>query len=397
MASLEKPKKLKDDSWSIKIKIESGSDSKGNRLPRINTCYRSKPGVKEKTAIREAELYAIELEDKVKRGIYIADKYTLGEYMDYVLDEKYANGYLKKNTYSEDIRKAKRIKRYIGNIKLNKLKPSDIDYMLSSIREEGNLITGEPLNNKTIKEYYLLVSATLDWAFEHGLVNENIAKRVRAPRIKKKETEFYDNEEITTILNAISHEQPRSKAFISVLFFTGLRKGEILGLEWKNLNESEGTITVEKTYNYNSTNGLFFDTPKTEKSKRTVCLPKEVVSILKEYKAWQLENQKLRFGEYFNDEGYIFTQDNGAPIHPDNVKRILEEVEKNHPEIPHLKCHKFRHSVASYLIYKGHDVATVSKMLGHSNIATTLNYYTHAIPQGQRELADTLSDLVKRA
>ncbi len=62
-----------------------------------------------------------------------------------------------------------------------------------------------------------------------------------------------------------------------------------------------------------------------------------------------------------------------------------------------MKCHKFRHSVASYLIYMGHDIATVSKMLGHSNIGTTLNYYTHAMPQGQRELANTLSDLVKRA
>lgn len=128
-----------------------------------------------------------------------------------------------------------------------------------------------------------------------------------------------------------------------------------------------------------------------------MCLPESVVKTLKEYRRWQLENQILKYGEYFQDGGYIFTQENGLPIHPDNVNRILKEVERNHPELPHLKRHIFRHSVASYLIYEGHDVVTVSKMLGHASISTTLNYYAHAMPKGQRELADSLESFSKRA
>ena len=82
---------------------------------------------------------------------------------------------------------------------------------------------------------------------------------------------------------------------------------------------------------YNATNGLFFDSPKTDKSKRTVCIPRSVVNTLKEYRKWQIENPILRSGEYYDDQGFIFTQENGMPIHPDNVNRIQKEAEKNHP------------------------------------------------------------------
>ena len=114
---------------------------------------------------------------------------------------------------------------------------------------------------------------------------------------------------------------------------------------------------------------------------------------------WHLLNQgyqKLKYGEFYEDEGYIFTQDNGKPIHPDNLDRLFIPIEKKHPELPHIKCHEFRHSIATWLIGEGNDIASVSAMLGHSNPNTTLGFYTHATERGREAIAKSLSSLEER-
>lgn len=397
MATITNRGLKKNGSWSFLIRIDRGYDSKGNRLKRESHTWNSRQGIKESTARKEAEKYAYELEEQIKRGRFISDKRTFSEYMDYVLETKLDSGMIKKSTYSNSLWLGKKIKAEIGNIKVVDLKPIDITNMLSSIRSQGNSkYKDKPISEKTIREYFLLVSSILDFAFREGVVNENVASRVPRPRIKRKEVTYYEEHEIKAILEAAKEEPIRTQLIINLLCYTGLRRGELLGLEWKNLNEETQTIKIEKNIQYTSKMGVYVDEPKTEKSKRTLPLTPSLMQLFKEYKQWQLEYQKLKFGEYFIDEGYIFTQDNGKPIHPDNIDRFFAPMEKKHPELPHIRCHKFRHSIATWLIGEGNDIASVSAMLGHSSPNTTLGTYTHATERGRESIVKSLSTLQER-
>lgn len=397
MATITNRGQKKNGSWSFLIRIDRGYDSKGNRLKRESHTWNSKPGIKESTARKEAEKFAYELEEQFKRGLIISDKRTFSEYIDYVLDKKLESGMIKKSTYSNSLWLAKKVKAEIGDIRVIDLKPVDISNMLSSIRSQGNSkYKDKPISEKTIREYYLLVSSILDYAFREGVVSENVALRVPRPRAKRKEVSYYEENEIKAILEAVKDEPIKTRLFINLLCYTGARRGELLGLEWKNLDETTQTIRVEKNIQYTSKMGVYVDEPKTEKSKRTLILTPSIMELLNEYRQWQLEFQKLKYGEYFNDEGYIFTQDNGKPIHPDNIDRLFNPIEKKHPELPHIKCHKFRHSIATWLISEGNDIASVSAMLGHSNPNTTLGTYTHATERGREAIAKSLSTLEER-
>ncbi len=120
-------------------------------------------------------------------------------------------------------------------------------------------------------------------------------------------------------------------------------------------------------------------------------LPGETMQMLKQYKAWQAE-ERLRLGGYYQDRGFVFAADDGAPIHPSGIEKWLKGFSKRHG-LPHINPHAFRHTMASLLYFNGVDSVSISKRLGHTQVSTTADIYAHVIEEADQRNAEILSDI----
>lgn len=177
-----------------------------------------------------------------------------------------------------------------------------------------------------------------------------------------------------------------------MLLITGARRGEILGLKWSAVDFTNNRIHICNNVLYTPDRGIYQDTPKTESSIRWIALPQETMDLLEEWKTYQEADAKKKGAFYQNKEGLLFTQENGSPMCPDSVTTYLRRFsEKNN--LPHINPHKFRHTMASMLIYKHVDPVSVSKRLGHSQVSTTTDIYAHVIEEADQQNADLLAGI----
>ena len=251
--------------------------------------------------------------------------------------------------------------------------------------------TEESLSPSTIRKYHNLISAVLDQAMKEGLVPFNVAERTIKPKAKKTEAKYFQLEEVAAIREALETEPIKWKTFTHLLLITGARRGEILGLKWEWVDFTNNRIRLCNSIAYRSDVGVYEETPKTETSIRYVALPAETMQLLRHYRAWQA-SERLRLGEYYQDQGFVFTRDDGRPMHPDSANTWLDKFSKRH-NLPHINPHAFRHTMASMLYYNKIDSVSISKRLGHAQVSTTANIYAHVIAEADRQNADILSDI----
>lgn len=249
----------------------------------------------------------------------------------------------------------------------------------------------EPLSPATIRKYHNFISTVLDHAVKEGLIPYNAADRATKPKVKQREAEYFQPEQIAAIRDALELEPIKWKTFTHLLLITGARRGEVLGLSWENVDFQNNRIRLCMEVMYRADVGVYMETPKTEKSKRFVVLPAETMQLLKQYKAWQA-SEKLRLGTYYEDRGLVFARDNGLPLHPDSVNGWLNKFSKRHG-LPHIHPHAFRHTMASMLYFNGMDSVSISKRLGHAQTSTTANIYAHVIEAADQRNADILADI----
>lgn len=178
----------------------------------------------------------------------------------------------------------------------------------------------ESLSPSTIRKYHNLISAVLDQAVKEGLVPFNAAERTVKPKAKKIEAKYFQPEEVAAIREALEEEPIKWKTFTHLLLITGARRGEILGLKWDSVDFPNNRVHICNSIAYRPDVGVYEETPKTETSIRYVALPAETMQLLRQYKAWQAA-ERLRFGGYYQDQGFVFTRDDGHPMHPDSVNR----------------------------------------------------------------------------
>ena len=193
------------------------------------------------------------------------------------------------------------------------------------------------------------------------------------------------------IREALEKESIKWKMLVHLFLITGARRGEILGLKWDKIDFENYTINISNCILYSSERGVYEDTPKTPKSKRTISLPKETIELLMQYKTHQLR-ARLSLGTYYKNQNFVFTQDNGNPLHPDSVTTYLKRFSKKY-NLPHINAHAFRHTMASMLYYNGVDTVSISNRLGHAQPSTTANIYAHVIENSDKKNAAILSDV----
>lgn len=288
-----------------------------------------------------------------------------------------------------------RIIPVIGHIRLKDLRPDHLNDLYTTLAQDGqNKRTGGKLSAKSILEHHRLISAVLEQATKEGLVPFNVASRATLPKAERKEVNYFQPEQVAAIRDALELEPVKWRTITHLFLITGARRGEILGLKWENVDFDGNRIRICNSVLYRADRGIYEDTPKTSSSGRYVSLPAETMQLLRQYRAWQNE-ERLRLGEYFQYQGFVFCQDNGKPMHPDSVTSWLAKFSKRHG-LPHINPHAFRHTMASMLYFNHVDSVSISKRLGHSKVSTTTDIYAHVIEAADQQDADILADIFLR-
>lgn len=243
-----------------------------------------------------------------------------------------------------------------------------------------------------------LLSSVLEKAVKWQVLLYNPCRRVEAPKIEKKEAAYLDEVQAQELLNCLQSEPLQYRAIITLLLYSGMRRGELCGLEWSDIDFKNNIIDISRTSLYLSDRGVFDDETKTETSKRVIKIPSVAMDLLKEHRLQQTK-ELFKLGDKWIKSNKVFTQWNGKPIHPDTLTGWFAKfVKKNN--LPPIHLHSLRHTNATLLIASGADLRTVSKRLGHSNMTTTSNIYTHAIQSADERAAELLEDIlqpIKRA
>lgn len=250
-----------------------------------------------------------------------------------------------------------------------------------------------PLSPKTVLEHHRLISSILALAEKEMLIPYNPAAKATPPRPVKQEPNYFQPEMVYVILNAADTEPLKYCLFVYLAVSTGARRGELAGLKWDDVNLSTGQININHGLYYSSRRGIYEGTTKTGEH-RSLKIPVEVITLLKR---WQREQTEIRLlnGDRWQDCGYIFTQDDGRPMHPDTWTGWLKKFSQRHG-LPHINPHAFRHSAASALIANHVDVVTVSKVLGHASPNTTGKFYAHMIEDAKEAATETIADVLIR-
>ena len=354
---------------------------------------------------KEAKVELAKFVAEVEKGNVIeGNSITFEEFVE-IWKRDYGSKELAPTTYARYLAILKtRILPYFGKFKLDKIRPTGImkfydmldkDTQIRRIKSNNGYRTLKPLSQKTILEHHRLIRAMLHKAVYWQLLFNNPCERVQPPRSRKPKRRYYDDEQCKVLLsnlNELSTENIKYKVAITLTVFTGVRLGELMGLEWSDIDFTNGIVSINKSSQYLADKGVFTKTPKTESSIRDVAIPDFVVSLLEEYKSWY-EEQKSIYGELWTNSNRLFVQSDGKPMHPSTVSKWFVKFVKE-IGLPVINFHGLRHTNATLLISQNIDVAVVAARLGHAQITTTFNFYVHPIISHNKSAGNVLQNLL---
>ena len=257
------------------------------------------------------------------------------------------------------------------------------------------------LSAKTVRNYHNMIHVILQCAKDESVIRENPADSAKPPKVMKKEAEFFEIADILEIRSALEQIEPqfeKYKIMLYLLIDLGIRKGELTGICFEDIDFENRTITICHNIQYEEELGLYDDTPKNGKI-RVVSMSGEVSKALKDFIVRTRQIMILLHGseemvKEINPKGYIFTQENGDKVmNPSSLNHWLIKFETEY-NLPHIYPHKFRHSQASLLYASNIDMVTISKRLGHAQVSTTQNIYSHLMNGQDKKASDAVADLL---
>lgn len=381
MATIQK----RGDSYSIRVSC--GYDSTGKQVIQSMT-WKPEPKMTEKQIEKELNRQAVMFEEACNHGFQ--SKAIKFEVFAEEWFEEYAQPNLRNTTYERMLQLRKRVYAAIGHLRMDKITPRQIQAFVNSLSKDGaNEKTGKPLAPKTIRHNLSLISDVFSYAVKMGVVSDNPCSKVTIPKGEQKEKQIYTPEQVERFLVLLNDEPLKYRTFFNLMIYSGFRRGEMLGLEWKDVDFENNIISVRRTSNYTAKKGVYTDTTKTRKSQRTLKFPQEIMDMLKEYKAEQ-DEQALKYGDKWVETDRLYTKWNGEPMQNGTPYFWLSEFcEKN--DLPFYGIHSFRHLFASLLVNQGVDIVTVSGALGHSTVSTTSNIYCHMLQDAQAKVSNAVS------
>ena len=370
--------------------MSCGYDINGNHKEQSMT-WKPDEGMTKKQIEKELNRQAVMFEESVNHGF----KTSAMKFQELAEEwfENYAKNALRSTTYERMLQLTHRVYPAIGHLRIDKITARHLQGFVNSLAKEGaNEKTGKPLAPKTIRHNLSFISDVFSYAVRMDLVSDNPCRKVTIPKGEVKEKPIYSQEEIAQLLTAINGEDTKYRAFFYLIAYSGFRRSEMLGLEWKDIDWEHNVISVRRTSNYTASKGIYTDTAKTKKSQRSLKFPQSVMDLLREYKAEQ-DEERIKLGTKWQDYDRLFVKWDGRPMNNNTPYFWLKEFcEENNFRF--CDIHSLRHFYASALINEGVDAATVSGALGHSTITTTTSIYCHVFNQAQARAGDAIASVL---
>ena len=370
-------RKRKDGRWEGRY--TAGHDSETGKAIYKNVLGKTQAEVKAKlkAAIQEAQTL-----DLSKTG-----KYTVGEWME-VWFEDYAK--LKVRPSSHQTYRGyidNHIRPNIGDIPLEKLTSLDLQKLYKKLLTKGRVdrleARGQPkgLSAKTVRNIHQILSSALKLAQEQRIILANPAERCALPKVEHREMKTLPVEQLQSFLREARESGVFELYYLELA--TGLRRGELLGLKWEDIDLQKGDLRVRRQIS--RINGEVMEAPlKTKNAYRTLPLAEDTIDVLKEQR------------EKVGSSPWVFPSPNGGPISPDSVLHMLHRVLKR-AGLPRVRFHDLRHTFATLALQNGVDIKTVSGMLGHFSAGFTLDTYAHVTGAAQRQAAGKMAAVLSGA
>ena len=367
----------KDGRWEGQVVI--GYDEKD--LPKTKNVLAKTKGECIEKLKQLQEQYAPPKSDKIKPEM------PFGEWMDFWY-QNYSKPRLRPTTQAGyECRIYQHIIPELGDIPLNQLTQNDLQQFYARLKKGGRLLHAEHygagLSDSMVRASHMNCRSALEKAVQEGLIRVNPAVGCKLPPKKAREMQVLTREEIQRFLI-----QAKAEGYFELFLLeltTGLRRGELLALQWDDLNLETGELQITKQVYRTKENGLLISQPKTKSSIRTVSLPQPLLAILKEYK--EGVNSQWMFPSPLKED---------SPLDPAYIRTRLHLI-LEHAQCKQIRFHDLRHTFATMALGSGMDVKTLSSMLGHVSAATTLDIYTHITNPMRSEAAAKIDQKIGKA
>jgi integrase len=369
-------------SWSVVINL--GRDLEGKSRQKWYTVHGTK---------REAEKELSKLLHELEHGIYVEPhRMTVAKYLEKWLSD-YAEAAVAPKTYE---RYAEICTNHLipalGAIPLAKLQPLQIQsYYSKAQREVGPM--GRKLSKQTVLHHHRIFRSALKQAVKWQLIVRNPADAVEPPAPERKEMVALNEHDTAELLKVAEGSRLYAPMLLAVT--SGLRRGEVLGLHWADVDLEKGTLSVRHAVEQTRKGGVRLKQPKSKKSRRTVALLGILLPALRRHKTTQNED-KLRAGAAYTDTGLVFAADDGEIWNPDAFTKAYRDLVRRTP-FKRVRFHDLRHTHATQLLRQGIHPKVVSERLGHSTIALTLDTYSHVLPRMDESAAAKLNAALRDA
>ena len=359
----------RDGRWIASIRLENGKK-------KLIYCKSEKDAY---ATLRKA------LHEKERGELLTGPQQTLKMYLEQWLEQAHKLSTIRTSTYNTyRIVIYKHVIPLLGHIQLQRLTPQQIQSFYAKKLDEG-------LSAKRVRGFHAVLHRALENAVKWNLVARNVCDLVTPPLPQRHEIQTLTPDQVQRLLQAA--REHKLEALLTVAVATGMRRGELLGLHWQDIDFKTRSIYVRRSVGRIGKFGIVESEPKTQRSRRKITLPTFVIDTLKRHQEHQQE-MRAKAGALWRETGIVFCSIYGSYLESSNLhddfKRLLVKA-----ELPNIRFHDLRHSAATILLGMGVHPKIVQELLGHSNISMTMDIYSHVLPSMQQETMDKLDDLFK--
>lgn len=331
------------------------------------------------------------------RGLPVAsERQTVAKFLEGWLEHTLKNRAKPRSVESFTAIVNRHIVPVLGRIRLDKLTPQQVQALLEKKREPyktknkaGKVIEKHGLAPQSIAGIRTVLRSALGQALKWGMVARNVATLIDPPRIPRPQTHAIDVDGARKLLETARGE--RFEAILVLALTLGLRRGEILGLRWSDVDFEKRALRVNQAVQRIG-GKLQVTELKTERSRRVVAIPESVVRALKTRRAQQAQ-ERLLAGSEWKDSDLAFTNPNGWPLEPITLHRDYKRMLTAAGLPSKVRFHDLRHTAASLLLAQGVHLRVIMELLGHSSISLTANTYAHVMPAAMRDVADKMETI----
>ena len=268
---------------------------------------------------------------------------------------------------------------YFDKLKLSEITSKTIEQYLDYLRNSYRSKNGKGLAPKTVKHHYCLLNLIFQYAFKLDYIDNNPLTKVDTPKLIKHRVDALTKDQVKTFIEELKTIPLMQRTMYTLLLTTGIRRGEMFGLKWKDIDFNNRLIRIERNVIYTKESGVIVGLPKTTAGIRDIPITDGMIRLLNEYKQ----------GEKVFDNAFVFHTDNEPfkPHNPDYATRYLRKFMQR-ANLPNMSPHDLRHTCASMLLQSGADIKSVQDILGHADASTTLNFYVKSDMQNMRLSTD---------